>query len=592
MSVGLKVPGVYWAPQPRAAGIPFARTDIAGFAGFERRVRDGVTPTAIVGSGHRFAVEVRAFELALGTTRIAIPAARDLVLSADANTVPIVAGGTVVHAVIAVAAVTRPVAPGRATNADLAVVQGLASPTLHARAPSDAEIEPFTLGRRWIRIANVQIQRSAAGDRVTPLILPALPPTRCDDWADFELAFGALDEDGTMLARGVRAFFAQGGARCWVVPTPRPRHHDPAGLARALDEMAGDPGAREVDATGFERLALIDDVAIVDLPDLYAQRLDADPIEVSLPPRTEDACFRRCTDVTSASLALASGAGVMGEPLFADGDVLALQRRVMARAGTLRDRLMYLVTAPIAYDASTGAWRGPDPVRAAAWRSSLVGATSDDQMSATAFYYPWLLAQDTVAAPIYELPPTSFAAGVIARRDLARGPFVAPANERLNGVVALGHPIDDTIHGRLTESPLHLNLMRATRGAGIVVWGARTLSSDHWLRYLSVRRTLTKIERSAVTALRPLVFEPNTPALWFQVTQALLGVLVPLQQAGAFRGQSAAESFYVRCDERNNPPDQVENGVMLCEVGVAIAAPAEFIVFRLGRSEGVVEVLE
>jgi phage tail sheath protein FI len=112
------------------------------------------------------------------------------------------------------------------------------------------------------------------------------------------------------------------------------------------------------------------------------------------------------------------------------------------------------------------------------------------------------------------------------------------------------------------------------------------------MRYLPVRRCLSAIERRAYAALRHLVFEPHTPTLWFQITQALLGILVPIFNAGALRGDTPEQAFYVRCDSSNNPPDTIAAGRVLCEVGVAIAAPAEFIVFRVGRSEGVVEILE
>jgi phage tail sheath protein FI len=112
------------------------------------------------------------------------------------------------------------------------------------------------------------------------------------------------------------------------------------------------------------------------------------------------------------------------------------------------------------------------------------------------------------------------------------------------------------------------------------------------MRYLSVRRCLSAIERRALAALQPLVFEPNTPTLWFQIMQVVLGILVPIFNSGALRGDTPEQAYYVRCDETNNPPDTILNGQVLCEVGVAIAAPAEFIVFRVGRREAVVEVLE
>jgi len=188
---------------------------------------------------------------------------------------------------------------------------------------------------------------------------------------------------------------------------------------------------------------------------------------------------------------------------------------------------------------------------------------------------------------------------VVARRDLARGPHVAPANESLRGVVQLTWPVDDEVQARLDPpdttsetGSASVNVLRAFPGFGVQVWGARTLSTDPWLRYLSVRRSLTAIQRRVKMALDTLLFEPNTPILRLQVTQVVFSTLARLYEAGALRGERIEQAFFVRCDASTNSLDDVQAGRLVCEVGVAIAAPAEFIVFRLGRREGVVEVIE
>jgi phage tail sheath protein FI len=254
--------------------------------------------------------------------------------------------------------------------------------------------------------------------------------------------------------------------------------------------------------------------------------------------------------------------------------------------------VLVLLTSPVDRDHATGLYRGRDAARAVEWRTELDNTVDDLAASVAAFYHPWALTQERFGAPVFELPPTPLAAAILARRDIARGPHVSAANERLVGVVGLSPAVDDTINAAIYETPLNINPLRAFPGIGIQVWGARTLSRDRWMRYLAVRRCLSAIERKADAALRPLVFEPNTPALWFLITQTMLGILVPIFNAGALRGNTPEQSFYVRCDESNNPPDTIADGQVLCEVGVAIAAPAEFIVFRVGRREGVVEVLE
>jgi hypothetical protein len=586
------VPGVYYEPRPRAEPRPLARTDVAGFIGLEPRVRDGTTPSRLLGdppAGHAFRVDVAGFQLPaglLGGGRVAVPAARDLLLSASDTRIPMAAGGSIAYALAAVL---------DGGTARLAVAAGPVSPTDQPAPATDADIQALAAGRPWARIADVEVRRSADGARVFPCVVPALPPTRCDDWDDYELLLGGLPaaDDGTLLARSVRMYFANGGARCHIVTVRRPLFDDAVGLARALDDLVGLAGASETEATGLERLLRIFEVAIVDAPDLYARRVESDPKVFKLPPRDRAACFRACDGTIAVRAGVeAAGGGPPGEPVFDEEEVLRAQKALLLRCAPERWRVLLLLAAPVDRDPATGLYRGPGAERAAAWRRRLDRTVDDAAASVGAFYHPWVLAQERLGAPIAELPPTALAAGILARRDLARGPHVAPANERLVGVVGLSPPVDDAIQAAIHEPPLDINPLRAFPGLGIQVWGARTLSSDRWLRYLPVRRCLSAIERRALAALRPLVFEANTPLLWFQITQAMLGILLPIFNAGALRGDSPEQAFYVRCDDTNNTSDTIAEGQVLCEVGVAIAAPAEFIVFRVGRREAVVEVLE
>ncbi len=586
------VPGIYYEPRPRVDQRAVARTDVAGFVGFEARVRDGTTPCRLIGSppaGHEFRVDVVGFQLPaglLGSARARVPASTDLLLSSAPAAIPLPAGGTIVYALVALLQADGSVA--------LQALAGTPSPALAAAAPDDLAVSVLAAGRPWLRLVDVQLRRSTLGDEVFPMVLPALPPARCDDWIDFALQLGGIPapDDGTLLARAGRAYFANGGARCHVVTIRRPRFDDDAGLALALADLVGTAGATQREATGFECLLRIFEVAFVDLPDLYARHVDATPQSVPLPPPAVDACFRRCTDIVAAGGLVATGDSTPGAPLFADADVLAAQRALLARCSDERWRTCLLLAAPLALDPARGVFAGPDATRSLAWRQQLAGAVDDLGASCAAFYHPWVLTQEKIGAPLHELPPTSLAAGILARRDLARGPHVAPANERLVGVVGLSPPVDDAVDAQLYAPPANVNPLRAWPGQGVQIWGARTLSDDRFMRYLPVRRCLSAIERRMMATLRPLVFEPNTPTLWFQITQAALGVLAPIFESGALRGATAEESFYVRCDDSNNPPEAIALGQVLCEVGVAIAAPAEFIVFRVGRREAVVELLE
>jgi len=594
MVVSYAVPGVYYEPRPRAAPRPLARTDVVGFVGFEPRLRDGATPCQLSGTppqGHAFQVDVTGFQLPVGTlgpSRVVVPAATDLLLSASTTTIPVAAGGAIAYAVVAVLT--------DAGSVQLQVVSGPASPTDRAAVADDQTIDALAAGRPWVRIADVHVRRSSDGLQVFPTVVPALPPTRCDDWSDFVLQLGGIpaDDDGTLLARCVRAYFANGGARCHVATIRRPRFDDIEGLRQALDDLVGVAGSSQAEATGLERLLLITEVAVVDTPDLYARNVEPLAQPFDLPPRDLEACFRPCDTTLGVHVATrASGARRTLGPLFADDDVRRAQRAMLERCAPERWRVLLLLAAPVDLDPATGVFAGRTAEGAMEWRTKLDQPPLDPLgASCGAFYHPWVLCQEKLGAPIVELPPTSLAAGVIARRDLARGPHIAPANERLVGVVGLSPAVDEATNAAIYPSPLHINPLRAMPGQGVLVWGARTLSQDPWLRYLPVRRCLSAIERRALVALQPLVFEPNTPTLWFQITQVMLGMLVPIFEAGALRGDTPEQAFYVRCDGTNNPPEAIEVGQVLCEVGVAIAAPAEFLVFRVGRREAVVEVIE
>jgi hypothetical protein len=586
------VPGVYGEARPRVAPPAAVRTDVVGFVGFEPRVRDGSTPCQLTGGsapkGHSFQVDVGGFELPtelFGGARIQVQAAVNLPLSASETEIPMLPGGTASFALVAVPS-------GKVAN--LRVVAGPVSATDRVRHPTDEEVIAAVGPSPWARIADIEVRRSAAGDTVFPVVVPALPPVRCDDFRDYVLRVGGptAAEDGTLLGAAVRAFFANGGARCHVVTIRRPLRGDAPGLAAALTDLVGVAGASEIEATGLEKLLRISEVAVADAPDLHARAIEPAPAAVPLPPRDVEACFRPCDDTLGAPAVRAEGQTRPLAPLFTGDQVLSAQRGMLLRCAAERHRVLLLLCAPLELDLAEGAYRGPTADFAADHRRKLDGLTDDLGASCAAFYHPWVLLQQQIGGPTLEMPPTPLVAGVIARRDLARGPHVAPANEPVAGVVSLSPAVAEDRLGALYDPPLQINPICAFPGRGLLLWGARTLSQDRFLRWVPVRRCLSAIERRVLAALRPLVFEPNTEALWFQVTQAVYGVLLPVFQSGALRGATPEEAFYVRCDDTNNPPDTVLLGQVLCEVGVAIAAPAEFIVFRVGRREAVLEVVE
>jgi hypothetical protein len=198
-----------------------------------------------------------------------------------------------------------------------------------------------------------------------------------------------------------------------------------------------------------------------------------------------------------------------------------------------------------------------------------------------AFYYPWLQVQDPVTRqPIY-LPPSGFVTGIYARSDNQVGVHKAPANEVARGAIGLQTLINKSQQDVL--NPLGINCIRYFEGRGIRVWGARTVSSDPEWKYLNIRRYFAFLEASIDRSTQWAVFEPNGLALWDNVRRTVSSFLENEWREGHLYGRSVEEAFFVRCDESTMTQNDLDNGRMICLIGVAPLYPAEFVIFRIGQ---------
>jgi hypothetical protein len=132
-------------------------------------------------------------------------------------------------------------------------------------------------------------------------------------------------------------------------------------------------------------------------------------------------------------------------------------------------------------------------------------------------------------------------------------------------------------------NPKGINCIREFTGRGIRVWGARTVSSDASWRYVNVRRLFNMVEQAIEQGTQWVVFEPNTPALWKRVKRDISAFLLRIWRSGALFGATPDEAFYVKCDEETNPPEVVDAGQLIIEIGMCPVKPAEFVVFRIGQ---------
>lgn len=200
-----------------------------------------------------------------------------------------------------------------------------------------------------------------------------------------------------------------------------------------------------------------------------------------------------------------------------------------------------------------------------------------------ALYHPWPWAPGPDGALGY-VPPCGRVAAVYARSDAAVGAHKAPANEVLDGVVDLRADVSEADAGKLFAGGV--NCLLARPGRGIRVWGARTVSPDPAWRHVGARRVLLTVGRWVQRFLDGLVHEPHDVRLRVRVTRELSAYLEGLHAVGALRGSSADEAFFVRCDAGTTPPELADAGVLVTTVGLALAAPAEFLVLRITRGPG------
>lgn len=187
-----------------------------------------------------------------------------------------------------------------------------------------------------------------------------------------------------------------------------------------------------------------------------------------------------------------------------------------------------------------------------------------------------------------ELPPSSAIAGVYARVDKDRGVWKAPANVGLNYVTNLSVKITNESQESLnvdTTAGKSINAIRAFTGKGILVWGARTLAgNDNEWRYVPVRRFFNMVEESVKKATSQFVFEPNDANTWVKVRAMIENFLILQWRAGALAGAKPEQAFYVRVGlGQTMTAEDILNGYMHIEIGMAVVRPAEFIVLKFSH---------
>jgi hypothetical protein len=196
-----------------------------------------------------------------------------------------------------------------------------------------------------------------------------------------------------------------------------------------------------------------------------------------------------------------------------------------------------------------------------------------------AVYHPWLEIFDGQAKRNAYFPPSGAMAGIYARTDKERGVHKAPANEIVRGCTGLSCNYNEGEQDIL--NPKGVNLIRAFPGRGIRVWGARTISSNGLWKYLNVRRLFIYVEESIKANTNWVVFGPNSEVLWGRVKRTIEMFLATCWRDGALAGTSPSEAFFVECGRTTMTQDDIDNGRLICTIGIAAVKSAEFVIFRI-----------
>jgi Bacteriophage tail sheath protein len=344
-------------------------------------------------------------------------------------------------------------------------------------------------------------------------------PMLISSFAQYESAFGGFATTG-YLPYAVQGFFENGGMRCYVLRLISPNR-----------------------PPNLEKLKA--DVAIK-------------PSSVVPPPRLRpDVPF----DATKALAALEELHDISVICCPDEHSISGMTVALVAHCEKLRSRIAILA-APLASDLSDV-------------------PPSDAQSSYAAYYAPWVTVANPAGGAAKPVHPGGHIAGVMVRNDVKGGVFKAPANLLITGIAGLERQITDGQQSLL--NPRGVNVIRTFPVRGHLIWSARTTSTDPEWKYVNVRRYFIYLEQSIGSGTRWVVFESNGENLWANVRQTIENFLFNEWKSGALQGDKPDEAYFVKCDRTTMTQDDLDNGRLVCLIGVAPVRPAEFVIFRIGQ---------
>ena len=446
-------------------------------------------------------------------------------------------------------------------------------------------------------------------------------PKLVTNWSQFVKDFGAHRRD-SFLAHAVQGFFLNGGSRCFVVRVAS----SSAAIAQAmLQDRAGTPedtlrvqALNEGEWGNRLSLDVADGTKAPATEFMLVVKLDSEVVEtwddLSLDPEAENyvaavindsSTYIQVTDLESVTASPENRPVVQSDVPLAGGADGASDITDSDYVGSSADRTgLYafdtvdeinnlcvpgvstqtVVQAALDYCDGRGdcgfivdSPEGGDPISTKTFRELF-------DSSRGYYYFPRIKALDPLTKRVKVVPPSGHIAGVFARSDGGRGVHKAPSNEVVRGAVGLEYEVTDGEQEIL--NPAGVNCIRAFRGRGIRIWGARTMSSDPSLTHIHKRRFLMFVEESIAESTQWIVHEPSDERLWGKIVRSVSAFLRRQWLEGALFGASEAEGYYVKCDAETNPPEVRAAFQVITEIGVNIVETAEFVIFRIAQWSG------
>lgn len=269
--------------------------------------------------------------------------------------------------------------------------------------------------------------------------------------------------------------------------------------------------------------------------------------------------FKALEDLEDISIVAAPGYSALADA----AEVQAIQANLINHAILMRYRIAVLDSPPKQVLSEVREYRGR--------------VDSDH----AALYYPWVTILDPITEEEMNLPPSGFVTGIYARNDVDHGVHKAPANE----VVRLAIGFETMLNKGQQDvlNPEGINCFRFFEGRGYRLWGARTISSDPEWKYVNLRRYFAYLERSIEKGTQWAVFENNNDTLWANVRRTIEDFLFNEWKSDHLLGEKPQEAYFIRCDRSTMTQNDLDNGRLICLIGVAPVRPAEFVIFRIGQ---------